>query len=34
MGVDFSVTGPVLGLIGGVPDPNYKPKGLHHPAVA
>ena len=33
MGADFSVTGPVLGLIGGVPDPNYKPKGLHHPAV-
>ena len=33
MGADLSVTGPVLELVGGVPDPNYKPKGLHHPAV-
>ena len=33
MGADFSVAGPVLELVGGVPDPNYKPKGLHHPAV-
>ena len=33
MGADLSVTGAVLELIGAVPDPNYKPKGLHHPAV-
>ncbi len=33
MGADFSVAGPVLELIGGVADPEYKPKGLHHPAV-
>ncbi len=33
MGADLTLTGPVLELVGGVPDPGYKPKGLHHPAV-
>ena len=33
MGADFSVAGPVLELVGSVPDPEYKPNGLHHPAV-
>jgi ATP-dependent helicase/DNAse subunit B len=33
MGADFSVAGPVLDLVGGVSSPEYKPKGLHHPAV-
>ncbi len=33
MGADLSLAGPVLELIEGVADPEYKPKGLHHPAV-
>lgn len=33
MGVDFSVSGPVLELVGSVADPNYQPEGLHHPEV-
>jgi ATP-dependent helicase/DNAse subunit B len=31
--VDFTITGPVLELVDGVADPQYKPQGLSHPAV-
>ena len=33
MGADLALAGAVLDLASGVPDPNYKPKGLEHPAV-